>query len=302
MGLPSPESVPLGHLRLHQYLALEPGPRLLVTAAVHGNEHCGARALSRLVDELDTGALILRRGQLTLLPIANPLAWQRRQRQGERNLNRRLMPAPQPRSYEDRVGNVLCPLLAAHEVLLDLHSFQGEGEPFVMLGPRDNQGPLEPFAHAQAEARLARSLGAPRIVEGWMRCYARALARRGLDEAAMAQAIDQAIGTTEAMRRAGGYGVTLECGQHADPTAAYGSQDFKDLKRTTMLGGYQTSGKTDGDRVVASVRVGADFSSGAVRFTPFAGVRYAKAKLDGYTEKDVAGLNFVFDGQSAKSF
>jgi outer membrane lipase/esterase len=88
----------------------------------------------------------------------------------------------------------------------------------------------------------------------------------------------------------------------ADATAAYGSQDFKDLKRTTALGGFETNAETDGDRVAGSVRVGADFSSGAIRFTPFAGLRYAKAKLDGYTEKEVAGLNFVFDGQTAKSF
>lgn len=88
----------------------------------------------------------------------------------------------------------------------------------------------------------------------------------------------------------------------ADATAAYGSQDFKDLKRTTALGGYQASGKTDGDRVAASARVGAEFTSGAIRFTPFAGLRYAKAKLDGYTEKDVASLNFTYDGQTAKSF
>jgi len=215
MGLPTPESVPLGHLRLHQYLALEPGPRLLITAAVHGNETCGALALARLVHELDQGRLRLRRGQLSLLPVANPLAYQRQQRQGERNLNRQLLPAPQPSSYEDRIANVLCPLLATHEVLLDLHSFQGGGEPFVMLGPRDNTGPVEPFAHAEAEARLARALGAPRVVEGWMSCYAGGLARRGADAAGIAQA----IGTTEAMRRAGGYGVTLECGQHADPAA-----------------------------------------------------------------------------------
>ncbi|MBI2510806.1 MAG: autotransporter domain-containing protein [Opitutae bacterium] len=88
----------------------------------------------------------------------------------------------------------------------------------------------------------------------------------------------------------------------SDANAAYGSQDFKDLKRTTALGGFQTSGETDGDRVAAAVRVGADFSSGALRFTPFAGLRYAKAKLDGYTETGVTGLNFVFDGQTAKSF
>lgn len=231
MELPRPQDVPLGHLRLHQYLALEPGPRLLVSAAVHGNETCGARALSRLVTALDQGQLVLCRGQLTLLPIANPLAYRQQQRQGERNLNRELQPRPQPQNYEDRIGNLLCPLLASHEVLLDLHSFQGEGEPFVMLGPQDNDGPLEPFAHAEAEARLARCLGATRVVEGWMSCYARGLAQRGAEPAD----IRLAFGTTEAMRRAGGYGVTLECGQHEDPAAADFAYDAV-LRALALLG------------------------------------------------------------------
>jgi predicted deacylase len=215
MGLVAPDTPPLEHLRLHQFLALEPGPRLLVSAAVHGNETCGTQAQTRLAQTLDGSELQLLRGQLTLLPIANPLAYRRGQRQGERNLNRRLIPSQAPQVYEDRLANQLGPLLAGHEVLLDLHSFEGEGEPFVMLGPRDNTGPLEPFAHAAAEARLARALGARRIVEGWLSCYARGLAQRGADPSGIAEA----IGTTEAMRQRGGYGVTLECGQHRDPAA-----------------------------------------------------------------------------------
>ncbi len=215
MPLSPSAAAPLGHLRLHTYLALAPGPRLLVTAAVHGNETCGTRALARLVQALDDGSLPLLRGHLTLLPVTNPLAYARGERQGERNLNRQLQPTSPPRLYEDHVAHVLCPLLAAHEVLLDLHSFRAEGDPFVMRGPRDNDGPLEPFAHEAAETRLARALGAPRIVEGWLATYARGLARRG----APAGDIVQAVGTTEAMRRTGGYGVTLECGQHDDPAA-----------------------------------------------------------------------------------
>ena len=62
-------------------------------------------------------------------------------------------PNPAPAEYEDHVANVLCPLLAEHDVLLDLHSFRTPGEPFVMRGPADNDGPLEPFRQAAAEAR-----------------------------------------------------------------------------------------------------------------------------------------------------
>ena len=209
--LPSPR---LGHLRAHQFAGLAPGPKLLVLGGVHGNEVCGTLAIRRLLGELDRGERAVLRGQLTLVPEANPLADAQRTREGQRNLNRRLVPRPDPQDYEDHVANVLCPWLAAHDVLLDLHSFHTAGRPFAMVGPPDNAGPLEPFAHADAELRLAMHLGPTRLVEGWLETYAKGAGRRGgADDAAYG------VGTTEYMRRCGGYGITLECGQHDDPEA-----------------------------------------------------------------------------------
>ena len=209
-------------LRVHQYLGLQPGPRLIVLGAVHGNETCGTQALHSLIEALDRGDLTLLRGQLTLVPITNPLAYARHAREGERNLNRKLVPPAIPQDFEDRVARVLCPLLQAHEVLLDLHSFHTAGAPFVMVGPHDNQGLLEPFAHAQAEAALAVSLGPTLLVEGWLETYAQGVARRRAHPVTLAQAVPDpqfGVGTTEYMRACGGYGVTLECGQHDDPQA-----------------------------------------------------------------------------------
>jgi len=212
-------------LRIHSFRALAPGPALIVTGAVHGNETCGSRAIERVAQELDRGALVLERGSLTLVPITNPLAYQRGQRMGDRNLNRNLYPNALPQDYEDRIANVLCPLLAQHDVLLDLHSFHSSGEPFVMLGPQDNTGSLEPFAHAAREEALAMCLGPQRIVEGWLSTYADGvktrLARTGAADRATLLSTDPryGVGTTEYMRSQGGYGVTLECGQHLDPAA-----------------------------------------------------------------------------------
>ena len=206
-------------LRAHQFAGLNPGPRLIVLGAVHGNETCGTRAIERVLADIDSGVLCIERGLLTLVPVANPLAYAKGERRGERNLNRRLLPSDAPVEYEDRIANVLCPWLAAHDVLLDLHSFFSPGRPFVMRGPADNAGPLEPFAHAAAEGRLAAHLGPSRIVEGWMAAYAQGAARRRalglLDDADPSYG----IGTTEYMRSQGGYGVTLECGQHGDAAA-----------------------------------------------------------------------------------
>lgn len=218
-------STPSTHLRLHQFAGLQPGPRLLVSAAVHGNEVCGVGAIERVIAALDSGALRLLRGSVSFIPVVNPLAHAKGQREGDRNLNRNLRPPVVPQDYEDHIARQLCPQLAAADVLLDLHSFQGQGKPFAMLGPRDNDGELEPFAHERAEGRLAACVGTERIVEGWLSTYALGLERRarkagdGSRRHALQQDPHYGVGTTEYMRSQGGYGITLECGQHLDPAA-----------------------------------------------------------------------------------
>ncbi|MDO8251156.1 MAG: succinylglutamate desuccinylase/aspartoacylase family protein [Rhodoferax sp.] len=218
---PAPLQRP-SQLRTLTYHGLAPGPRLLVLGAVHGNETCGSRAITQLIDELDSGALALERGSVTMVPVTNPLAYQLGQRTGERNLNRNMAPSAIPQDFEDRIANVLCPLLESHDALLDLHSFHTGGAPFVMVGPQNNRGALEPFARAEEEMLLALHTGPHRIVEGWLDTYARGVQRRAAASArapTLASNPNYGVGTTEYMRARGGYGVTLECGQHDDPQA-----------------------------------------------------------------------------------
>jgi len=155
------------------------------------------------------------------VPIVNPLAYAQGTRSGDRNLNRDLFPKENPLDFEDQVANWLCPLLAQHDVLLDLHSFNAKtGEPFVMVGPLDNDGPLEPFQHAAKERALARRLGVRRFVSGWMAAYGQGVQRRSRGNAAELETVLRyGMGTTEYMRTTGGYALTLECGQHEDPAA-----------------------------------------------------------------------------------
>jgi uncharacterized protein len=212
----------IAHLRSHSFAGLAPGPRLIVTGAVHGNETAGTRGIQRVLAEIESGQLDIVRGHLTLVPVCNPLAYREARRMGDRNLNRRLQPSAAPQDYEDRIARVLCRWLAEHEVLLDLHSFRSPGRPFVMRGPADNRGDLEPFAHAAAEAQLAAHVGVNRVVDGWMAAYAGGVKRRrerGLTPGAVHEDPSYGVGTTEYMRSQGGYGVTLECGQHDDPAA-----------------------------------------------------------------------------------
>jgi predicted deacylase len=203
------------------YTGLASGPRLIVTGAVHGNETCGTRAIRRVMEEIDSGQLVVRAGSVTFVPVTNPLAYQLERRSGDRNLNRNLFPKDAPQDFEDQIANWLCPLLAQHDVLLDLHSFNAQSQPFVMVGPRNNAGTLQPFRHAAQERALARRLGVSRFVDGWLATYGQGVQRRmqGSESAQLEMVLRYGFGTTEYMRTTGGYALTLECGQHADPAA-----------------------------------------------------------------------------------
>ncbi len=206
---------PLESVRFH---GLTAGPRLIVLGAVHGNEVCGPKAIARAIADCREGRLTILRGEVTFVPVANPKAYRQKTREGDRNLNRDMREKPQPGDYEDRIGNRLCALLRSHDMLLDIHSFTREGPPFVFFGPEDNTGTLEPFRHARAETAFAACLGTGLLIHGWLDIYARLIAARqrlGLPPLSLTEG----FGTTEYMRFAGGYGVTLECGRHDDPNS-----------------------------------------------------------------------------------
>ncbi len=205
------------------YSAPNPGKKLIVLGAVHGSEKCGTLAIARVLADFESGALALVRGQVSFVPITNPKAYAQNTRNGDRNLNRRLRPEGVPREFEDHVANWLCPLLAGHDVLLDLHSFQAQGQAFATLGPENNSQPLEPFVHADAEMAMIARLGVGRAVDGWLATYATGVERRRATRVDEADSTDldpqYGVGTTEYMRSRGGYAITLECGQHSDPAA-----------------------------------------------------------------------------------
>ncbi|HEY9067108.1 MAG TPA: succinylglutamate desuccinylase/aspartoacylase family protein [Burkholderiaceae bacterium] len=229
------------------YSSARPGPRLIVLGAVHGNEVCGSLAITRVMAMFDAGDVRLAAGHVTFVPITNPLAYANGTRSGDRNLNRGLHPTETPREFEDEVANWLCPLLASHDVLLDLHSFQGQGEPFVFIGPENNDGAIEPFHHAKHEEQLAVRLGVRRCVYGWLSTYAGGVAQRRRQRASAQTPAQIAradahygVGTTEYMRTVGGWGMTLECGRHDDPAAV-------DVARTAIFNTLRHLGLLAGD-------------------------------------------------------
>ena len=113
------------------YDAAEPGTRLLVTGAIHGNEKCGEKAINRIIAEMDAGKFHIARGKLILIPICNPKAYDKDTRFIERNLNRYLVPMEKPDTYEAYLGNILCRYFVACDALLDIHSYTIGGAPFI---------------------------------------------------------------------------------------------------------------------------------------------------------------------------
>lgn len=178
------------------YKSANEGPVLAIFGAVHGNEKCGTAAIQRLIGEFDTGNLTLARGRVILLPIANPGAYEKDVRFIDRNLNRYLTKDIDPKGYEDFLNPHICSTLDDADILLDLHSYESEGEEFIFLGESDE------------ENEFAKSLGVSDFVYGWSEAFASSSAKGSAES----------IGTTEYIRQKGGLGITLECGHHNNNT------------------------------------------------------------------------------------
>ncbi|MCB0978556.1 MAG: succinylglutamate desuccinylase/aspartoacylase family protein [Acidimicrobiales bacterium] len=224
-------------IEVHQFRSLEPGPRLIVTGAVHGNEVCGTVAIREVVKEFSTARRRLDRGMVTFVPVCNPVAYAAGRREGDGNLNRNFAPTEHPATVEERIANHLAPLLAEHDVLVDLHSFRTPGKPFVFVGPEDNDGDLEPFTHAATEAALALAVGPDRFVYGWLPTYATGAVKREGGR------VEYGIGTTEYMRSVGGAAITVECGQHEDPEAP--SRARRAIDNALAVLGLEADGPAD---------------------------------------------------------
>jgi uncharacterized protein len=185
-------------IKSYTYCAEETGPRLLILGAVHGNEICGPEAIRRVMQELETGKLRLVCGQVEFVPVANPRAYDANKRFIERNLNRYFLPTPDPKTYEAKLNNILCPMIDACNYFIDLHSTTAGGIPFASVEGGDAE-----------ENKLAAAMGAEVLLFGWREAYA-ASGRPDPDP-------NESIGTTAYARLHKARAVLLECGQHKDP-------------------------------------------------------------------------------------
>ncbi len=98
----------------------QPGPKLLITAGVHGDEFEPMAAVRRLMKEVDPQHL---RGKLTLVPVVNESAFQMRRRAGEDGKDlARTCPGLEVGSLTEQVAFALSQLIRSADYYIDLHT------------------------------------------------------------------------------------------------------------------------------------------------------------------------------------
>jgi succinylglutamate desuccinylase len=159
--LPTPDLAPwragnAGIPGVWRFAAAEPGPHLLITGLVHGNEISGGLLVTRWLRD----GVRPRRGTLTLL-LANLTAFDRfdprdptATRFVDEDLNRvwapELLGGPR-RTIELERARQLVPVIERADVLLDLHSMLWPSDPLLLAGP------------GGAARALGQALGTPAV-------------------------------------------------------------------------------------------------------------------------------------------
>jgi predicted deacylase len=211
-----------------------PGPTLLVTGGVHGNEHCGPKAIRQVVAEIASGALQLKRGKLIAVPVVNHLAYERNVRFVDENLNRIFMHHDHPKTHEQRVANEILPLIDECNFFLDLHSVHAlDAPPFCFI---DNDKP--------EHQAFVKAMGLEYILTGWGRLYAGA----GLNQPA----------STDYAQSRGKIAACVECGGHDDASSP-------DVARACILRALRHLGMTDGGEAPLRPATLVEFSSVVIK-------------------------------------
>ena len=98
----------------------EPGPHVLITAGVHGDEYEPVVTAQKLIRELPS---ILKRGRLTIVPVVNVSAYQLKSRCGEDGLDlARTCPGKQEGSVTERVAFRISELIREANYFIDMHT------------------------------------------------------------------------------------------------------------------------------------------------------------------------------------
>lgn len=179
-------------ITIREYYSFKKGPTILFLGAIHGNEACGPIAMRELMKEFESKKITLLKGRVIFVPISNPLAYGSKQRFVNKDLNRIFMKTLWPRTYEQRIANILCEIVDRSDVVVDLHSTQANGPPSLFIDFLTDNNKL-----------LAQSTGITLAVTGWPELYQKNRFLKSYDTSLYAHHNNKDC-------------LLIECGQHRD--------------------------------------------------------------------------------------
>lgn len=136
------------------------GPRLLITAGIHGDEYLPMLALRELILRLDSSTEMREslRGRLTLIPIANPPAYRRGHRCCPDDIDlARIFPGSPSGSPSEQLASELSDQIRKSDFLIDLHTGGTELCVFPLAGYTLHQDP----SVLEQQRQLAIAFGLP---------------------------------------------------------------------------------------------------------------------------------------------
>lgn len=147
-------------LRTRCFAGRSPGPHLLVTGGVHGDEFEPVVAIRRLIDMLDhePGLAATLRGRVTLVPVVNEPAFRLGSRVAEDGLDlARTCPGRPDGSVTERTAWALAALIRTADLYIDLHTGGTRLDVLPLAGYM-----LHPDrAVLETQRRMARAFGLP---------------------------------------------------------------------------------------------------------------------------------------------
>jgi predicted deacylase len=149
-----PGASDLPDLPVREIHGARPGPHLLVTGGVHGDEYEGPAALEAWFAELNPATLA---GRLTLLPVVNVAAWNARQRRtpaDDADLNRAFPGAPTGGPTTRLAHAVWQHFIAPADAVIDLHSGGIAFMHLPLAGIYEGAGPTARQLAATFDARF----------------------------------------------------------------------------------------------------------------------------------------------------
>jgi predicted deacylase len=155
-------------LHTRSFAGPTPGPHLLVTGGVHGDEFEPVVAIRRLIDRLahEPGLVSSLRGRVTLVPVVNEGAFRRGSRVADDGLDlARTCPGRADGSVTERTAAALAALIRTADFYVDLHTGGTRLDVLPLVGYVLHPDP----AILDTQRRMARAFGLP-VVWGTTPC------------------------------------------------------------------------------------------------------------------------------------